>query len=644
MANIPLFTPSWGAVGNVTPFTHRDNATYLTMLHDLSEYLTVILIPTMNAEFTEQRLASTTEVLGLLNDVNALIETLNTTNTSAEDALLQTETFFSDADEYIALNAVNGHSWWKTDTPITLNANTNVLLVVDPYRPRIIGDLVSDTTENTNYGRVVAVIDDANATVEYIGSIRGASGSDAVADPAVAELINTSTSDTRTALEATFDAKRTVNLITDYGADPTGTIAANTALQSAFDYLAANDGATLYVPPGEFRLTRTPDGTANQMYAATISQGTVFGAGDASHIYLDSTSVNPTRYYLIRIGTQTTGTTAPVSISGLRMTGNESIIGGASVMGIAARHDDAGTRDLISSDDVSISNVKFYDVAVGVGCTKEGASAHNSPENRFKRWYVDRISVFTCSNKAVEFGDSVDAYLGNSYFSDVGDGPQAVFNSAHVWFVSNVVYYNTTGINIAHGCEDFWIIDNYVEADTTTPASAALIFRAEDQAGSTTTIKRGVVRGNTLVNNGTSYAPLSFFLQVRSTITSLTVKDVLFDGNYFAARTHLYDAADPAKNIVSGLHFVNNRFAKVLAVATTASQVEHVTLTRNTFEELNTISGGSKFDLESNIFKNGLTLGYSTSDFTSYRDLTNTGLVTNNGTGNSVTATRTYTP
>jgi len=86
MANIPQFTPNWGAVGNVTPFTHRDNATYLTMLHDLSEYLTATLIPAINEEFSEQRLASTTEVLSLLTDVNTLITTLNTTNTDAETA------------------------------------------------------------------------------------------------------------------------------------------------------------------------------------------------------------------------------------------------------------------------------------------------------------------------------------------------------------------------------------------------------------------------------------------------------------------------------------------------------------------------------------------------------------------------------
>ena len=91
MPNIPQFLPSWGAIANVTPFTHRDNATYLTMLHDLSHYLTFTLIPTINEEFSEQRVASTGVVVDLLTQVNGLIETLNTTNTSAEDALIQVQ-------------------------------------------------------------------------------------------------------------------------------------------------------------------------------------------------------------------------------------------------------------------------------------------------------------------------------------------------------------------------------------------------------------------------------------------------------------------------------------------------------------------------------------------------------------------------
>lgn len=81
------------------------------------------------------------------------------------------------AAEYITKHAVNGHSWWKTDTP--LNASGATLVTIEPYdeiRPLLVGDLVSDTTDMTRYGQIVALIDATHATVSTLGSLRGIEG------------------------------------------------------------------------------------------------------------------------------------------------------------------------------------------------------------------------------------------------------------------------------------------------------------------------------------------------------------------------------------------------------------------------------------------------------------------------------------
>jgi len=81
------------------------------------------------------------------------------------------------AAEYITQHAVNGHSWWKTDTPIIPETTTIVEIApADEFRPLLIGDLVSDTTREVNYGRVVAVVDPTHAEVEWIGSLLGLPG------------------------------------------------------------------------------------------------------------------------------------------------------------------------------------------------------------------------------------------------------------------------------------------------------------------------------------------------------------------------------------------------------------------------------------------------------------------------------------
>lgn len=81
------------------------------------------------------------------------------------------------AAEYITQHAVNGHSWWKTGTPITPETLTVVEITPpDEFRPLLVGDLVSDMTREVNYGRIVAVVDETHAEVEWIGSLLGLPG------------------------------------------------------------------------------------------------------------------------------------------------------------------------------------------------------------------------------------------------------------------------------------------------------------------------------------------------------------------------------------------------------------------------------------------------------------------------------------
>lgn len=81
------------------------------------------------------------------------------------------------AGEYIEDHAVNGHSWWKTDTPINPSAPTVVEIIpFDEFRPILIGDLVSDTSVDIVYGIVTALVDDTHAEVTPLGQLRGPRG------------------------------------------------------------------------------------------------------------------------------------------------------------------------------------------------------------------------------------------------------------------------------------------------------------------------------------------------------------------------------------------------------------------------------------------------------------------------------------
>lgn len=81
------------------------------------------------------------------------------------------------AAEYIEDHAVAGYSWRRTDDEIVPNATTLVeILLVDEFRPLLVGEYVSDTTREVNYGRIVEVVTETTATVEWLGSLLGLPG------------------------------------------------------------------------------------------------------------------------------------------------------------------------------------------------------------------------------------------------------------------------------------------------------------------------------------------------------------------------------------------------------------------------------------------------------------------------------------
>jgi len=111
----------------------------------------------------------------------------------------------ADVDTYITNNAVNGHSWWSTDTVMALTDTTDVTITTaTTNRPLLVGDLVSDTSAVSSYGEITAVLTDTTATITYLGSLQGVPGPNTIpTDTAVAGLVE-SVSLTHTALDDAY--------------------------------------------------------------------------------------------------------------------------------------------------------------------------------------------------------------------------------------------------------------------------------------------------------------------------------------------------------------------------------------------------------------------------------------------------------
>lgn len=88
-------------------------------------------------------------------------------------------TWLNYAGEYIEEHAVAGLSWRRTDTEIVPDATTLVEITPLPnadIRPLLVGEYVSDTTRDVNYGVIVSVVDETHANVEWLGSLLGLPG------------------------------------------------------------------------------------------------------------------------------------------------------------------------------------------------------------------------------------------------------------------------------------------------------------------------------------------------------------------------------------------------------------------------------------------------------------------------------------
>lgn len=218
--NIPLNPPM---VGEASPFIHVNGENRDLVLESIRAWVRFTLLPW-----------TTTWQNQLTGWEGATEDQLNT--------------WLEEATDYVTANAISGYSWRTTATPIAGSGTTNVVITdIDAGRPLVVGDLVVDEAADSNYGNITVVIDATHATVSYLGSLRGLPGPNSIpTDTAVAALITTSGTATKTALDADYEtiaaAAATYETITGAAATyETITAAAATYTRKAVNQINVKD-------------------------------------------------------------------------------------------------------------------------------------------------------------------------------------------------------------------------------------------------------------------------------------------------------------------------------------------------------------------------------------------------------------------
>lgn len=332
---------------------------------------------------------------------------------------------------------------------------------------------------------------------------------------------------------------------------------ADQVLQAAIDTASTRGGGIVELGPGDFKLSRT-SGDETVIIKSNV---TLRGQGYATHIYLDPTTPpNPLRYYPVRIGSEDTPA-SNVIVENLRYTGNDTKIGGGSIMGFNAR---LGTPEsvLLSCDNVTVRHCWIYDAKQAAGCTKPGGTAHPAAErlaSQHKNWRVYGNVIDTCGNKAIEFAECNGGLIADNHITNVHAGPQVIFGSRNVQIRDNEVYFTDTGINITEGSNRIRVSGNHVEpVDSVKPTSAGacLIFRTEPQPH-VSMISDVVVTGNVFRDQTTRAGNVIKFVtrdeSLGCTYRAIVISDNILDGN-----TVLHDPRMPGKTMIEDLLLADN--------------------------------------------------------------------------------------
>jgi hypothetical protein len=394
-------------------------------------------------------------------------------------------------------------------------------------------------------------------------------------------------------------------------ADRTGVVPINAALQELLDKMRDVPKARLVIPPGIYKISRA----SGSAYAGVhVWNGTVEGAGDGSHLFLDpATAPSATRFYPLMIGDIETVVNG-VTIRDLKFTANQSVIGGGSLMGPGARHDNPANI-FIHSDNVLMERCFIYDTMIAFGCHKDNETVTGEAErlaSQFRNWTIRDCFIEKTGNKAIEFAECIDGKMLNNEIREAFDGPQLLFFCRNGLIEGNWVEFTDTGINVAHGITDSIVRGNFVIAGSGVESGAAaqaLQLRCEPVAEGVVVMSGIRILDNFIYNRQGSSLKRAFQFKNQGTGTSTNkYRDIHLRGNVFDGAVLLRDPTAPSKTEITDLWVTDNTFrgAGIDTVKQATCAVGAIRFARNKHEGA-VVFKGSDCSFDRDAFLAGLT-------------------------------------
>jgi len=393
-----------------------------------------------------------------------------------------------------------------------------------------------------------------------------------------------------------------------------GVTDATAHIQSRINACAAAGGGVVYVPVGHYMLT------AVVPYSLTVpSEVTLSGAGDESHLEVapGATLAANDIVHAVMIGTPSVAA-SNACVTGLRVTGNQSLYAGRYIQGIAARHD---ADPLQHSDVITIEGCWVDDVNIGIGSCKTGDAGGQTDPARlsahFTGWTIRGNRIWNAQNKAIELQESDNSEILDNHCLNVSDGPQVLSYCNNVNIIGNHVTYAASGINVSEGSSRIFVAGNHVTALAGgSSGRGAMALRREPFTGDCVSEHITII-GNTFDGSAASSSPNALAFESRTGNGVTSWRSVRVINNTFKGIVQLYDITSQTASSASDLLFSGNVFVSLLNTPVTWASAG--TLFRdNTFRVAHTINSDA-YRYHGNRFEDAVYIA-ATSDSMTFKD------------------------
>lgn len=309
-------------------------------------------------------------------------------------------------------------------------------------------------------------------------------------------------------------------------------------IHAVFDEIAQAGGGTLYWPGEEYVVDRPPHPnepapganpasyTTWQIWGVVPANTTIIGEPGAALVLDPSTAALPWGLTVLHFGAWGESG-SNITIQGLRVVCNESVIGGGSIWAIGSRRPPESADRV---DNIRVIDCAVVDCRIAVSASKS-ATRTDMGEDKYTNWEIFNCDFDTNSNRMVELQQMNGAIIAFNRFRNCETAVHILSHVENLLMVGNYGSVRFNGLMINYGVRDCTFAENRFWYEPGATGDATLRFHSEPNPTSYT-VERISFHHN-IWGVSENSQPRSLMFQLRDDAVDVRWQDITFHNDVF---------------------------------------------------------------------------------------------------------------